>query len=272
MHAAPPQNRLPGAEGVSRRLVPLLQAADLFPPTAGFGAAVWGEIPRLPRPILQFALLPASSHAGLSSPPVPAGPCPLPGDRSVQGGIRARFWHGETQRSPIPAQGAPGTCPPRPSSLLPPADPPSRRARSVELCQHTFEGDAGAKSQAQPPLANCSQQRGCEQSPVLHPRDTSAARQKPGMEVLTPAVVNCPPGLCRSARGRDPCPVNCTTRARPCWSGQGAAGGTCSGEKCKDQGVDRMIPSPKPFSRLWQPEQCPGVQPYLHARRPCRTP
>lgn len=46
-------------------------AADLFPPTAVFEVAVRGEIPRHPRPILQPSLVPASSHAGLSSPPIP---------------------------------------------------------------------------------------------------------------------------------------------------------------------------------------------------------
>lgn len=101
-------------------------AADLFPPTAVFEVAVWGEIPRHPRPILQLALVPASSHAGLSSPPIPSGPHPFPGDCSMQGSSGAGFWHKETQQSLILPQdaGAGGACPSWPSFLIP-SDHPS---------------------------------------------------------------------------------------------------------------------------------------------------
>lgn len=81
--------------------------------------------------------------------------------------------------------------------------PPSRHAGSAELCQNTSEGDTGAKAPAQPPLANCSQRCGCERAPPLHPRHTSVTPQKPGTEVLTPAIVNCPTGaLPRSSPAR----------------------------------------------------------------------
>lgn len=42
---------------------------------------------------------------------------------------------------------------------------------------------------------------------------------KPPTEVLTPAAINCSPGLYRRARARAPCPVNCITPARLRWPG-----------------------------------------------------
>lgn len=183
-------------KGLAGALAPLPRVADLFPPTAVFRAAVWGEIPQLPQPVLRFALVPIRSHPRLSSPPIPTGPHPLP----VQGGIRAGLWHRETQQSPIPAQVAPGM-----SSMA--SIPPPHHTRSVELCQNMSEGDAGAKVQARPPPANCSPQRGRKQSPALHPHHTSAAPQRPGLEVLMLAIVNRPAGLSRRPRQRDPCPV-----------------------------------------------------------------
>lgn len=170
----------------------------------------------------------------LSSPALqPTRPLASPSPSPARAPLRARRHQSRVlaqgdQAEPDPGSGCPGDVP----SMA--FIPPPRHAGSVELCQNTSEGDAGAKARAQPPLANCFQQCGCERtSPPapLHPRDTSVTPQAPGMEVLTLAAVNGPAGLCRRARRREPCPVRCTTRARPRCSGQGTAGGGCSGRR-----------------------------------------
>lgn len=131
----------------------------------------------------------------------------------------------------------------------PPACPSLPPCRERGALPKRVRGGRRSQSPSAAALANWSQQRGCEQSPALHPRHTSAPRQQPGTRVLTPAVTNCPPGLRRRARQRDPCPAHCTTPARPRRSGQGAAGP--APQQRKDQGVDDdAVPKPSSGLRL----------------------
>lgn len=130
-------------------MAPLPRAADLFPPAAVFRAAIRGEIPRFPGPTPQFALVPASSHAGLSSCSSPRVPVPFPCQGTAPCGEGSEPGAGMGRPSGTRSQlGTPQGCA---LILLPPACPSSRHAGSVELCQNAVEGDTGAKARAQPP-------------------------------------------------------------------------------------------------------------------------
>lgn len=237
-------------------------AADLFPPTAVFEVAVWGEIPRHPRPILQLALVPASSHAGLSSPPIPAGPHPFPGDCSTQGSSGAGFWHRGAQQSPILSQDAVrGACPPRPSFLLP-SDHPSSPCQEHGALPRHVPGGLWSPGPAAPGqlLRAC----GWERAPVLHPRATSAPRQS-----LGPGPGAGHGRWSRRAVPRRPCPAI----AQPAQPGQGAAASETSGTITQTRTTPCHKPFPKVQLCLQTPQPLLSIpsSPSFRSRARCRS-
>jgi len=170
--AATPSPSTPmGSTGLarSRPSAPLPPAADPPPPTAVFGAAVRGEIPRLPGPTPQFALIPASSHAGLSSCRTPRAPSPpLPGDRCVrqpaEPGSGTGRAGGARSRLRVPRGRALHGPPPSWSAALPKHVRGGRRSQSP--------GPAAPDSR--------SRQRGGERTPRSTPATHLRLRSSPG--------------------------------------------------------------------------------------------
>lgn len=231
-------------------------AADLFTPTAVFEVAVWGEIPQLPWPILQLALVPASSHAGLSSPPTPSGPHPFPGDRSMQGSFGAGFWHREAQQSLILPQGAVGACPPWPSFLLPSDHPSFSPCQEHGALPRHVPGGCWSPNPAAPGQLLRAVWMGT--SPCAPPPRHICTSAAAWDEVLTLAMANGPAGSAGALADEILPSVAQPAQPRPghCWQRE-------LWENYKDQDVDRTTPSQKPF-----PKAPPGVQLCLQAPQP----
>lgn len=112
---------------------------------------------------------------GSAAPPSPQVPIPSQGTAPHRAAPELGSGPGRPSRAWFCLRVLRGRALHGPHSSFPLTIPPSLHARSMELFQDTFQGNAGAR--AQPPPANCCEPCGWEQAPAPPPRHICTSEQ-----------------------------------------------------------------------------------------------